>query len=296
MSKKADQKQLEQEPAVKKTALGSLFAKKEKQAPIYDAILFISDEGSSGKSTAAIALTLIKRAMQQETGEAVDLYVCDNNHKETMDCLGKRDGAGELLPNEEQTPDHCAYFNIRTESDQMIDRLKSLSKFKFFDLPSDSIDELLKIFGDASKFLKSFEDTRTRLTFAIPCNTMTKSLPAVIKLYKMFVGINSNVEIRFAFVYNHSIIKQKNSGKDNKGDFLQLFNNDSEITRLKKAVPVIEQHITAQIGPRFIKVLDDSVKHGESWLDIYQEERLEFHDQMTMESFLEEYAALADKI
>lgn len=293
MSKKTEQ-QIQQEPPVKKTALGSLFAKKEKQTPIYDAILFISDEGSSGKSTAAIATTIIKRAI----GEEVDLYVCDNNHKEAMEALGQRDDTDELLPNEEQTPDYCAYFNIRTESDKMIDRLKSPSKYKFFDLPSDSIDELLEIFGDASSFLKAFEGTRTRLTFAIPCNTITKSLPAVIKLYKNFVGINPNVEIRFVFIYNHSIIKIKSKGEN--GSFLELFNKDPEIIRLKKSVPVIEQHIKAHIESRFIKVLDDSVKNGENWLDFLEEGslhgRLEYHDQMIMDGFLEEYATLADKI
>ncbi|KAB0640648.1 hypothetical protein F7R25_03900 [Burkholderia stagnalis] len=287
MSKKAEQ-QVQQEPQVKKTALDILFAKQEKQAPIYDAVLFISDEGSSGKSTAAIALTLIKRAM----GETIDLYVCDNNHKEAMEALGQRDETGELLGDDQQTPDHCAFFNIRTDSDKMIDRLSSPSKRKFFDLPSDSIDELLKIFGDAAKFLKAFEKTRTRLTFAVPCNTMTKSLPAVIKLFKMFVGVNPNVEVRFALIYNHSIIKIKS--KNEGGKFLQAFNNDPEIIKLKNTVPVIEQHITAHIESRFINILDDSVKNGESWFEIYHD--LELFDQMTMQSFLEEYIELANKL
>lgn len=289
MSKKTEQ-QIQQEPAVKKTAIGSLFAKQTKQDPIYDAVLFISDEGSSGKSTAAIATTIIKRAI----GEEVDLYVCDNNHKEAMEALGQRDQTGELLDFDQQTPDGCAYFNIRTDGNKLIDHLESKSRYKFFDMPSDSVDELEKIFESNHKFLKSFEQTRTRLTFAVPCNTMTKSLPAVIKLYKMFVGINPNVEIRFAFIYNHSIIKIKSKGE--KGNFLELFNNDPEIARLKKSLPVIEQHITAHIESRFIKVLDESILKGESWLQIYQDERLDLHDHMTMETFLEEYAKLADQL
>jgi hypothetical protein len=262
----------------------SLFSVKEKLPNLYTAIFLISDEGSCGKSTATIAFTSTLRKMKKQ----VDLWLCDSDHVQPMNMFGEK-VAGEYLTYDKQTPDNCGFFNIRSEGDKLIDKLSSQSKYKIFDMPAASIDELPQLFNSIPKFLDAFEKTRTKLVLAVPFNNDQKSLQSTKKLKKMFTGINDNVEIEFCFIFNHSLMI-------NEDRTMLAFNSNEDIQYIKNNHKVIEGHIPTKIEDRFNTILEDSIEESANWFDLMNSGTLQLFDQLTMETFLKEYVAIVKQI
>ena len=263
-----------------------LFKKKFDKKPIVrDAYIAISDEGSSGKSTAAIVLTSICRAI----GQAVDLWCADANHRQTLYMFGKRDESGEPLADELQDPSGCGVFNIRTHGEVFINRLSTPAKKIIFDFPADSTDELPKIFKSIEKFLLAFEKTGTRLNFIVPSNNDQKSYQTVLKLKRMFWNINPTVEIRFILIYNNSLMTSFEKT-------MSAFKNSAEINELRKAGAVVEQSITTELSGKFVTTFDNLIERGSDLFNVVNSSQLQQHDEITLEGFLTEYAELAKKI
>lgn len=244
--------------------------------------IFISDEGSCGKSTAAIAITEYLR----NNGQDFDLYLCDANHKATLSRFGLRDSTGELLPMDQQTPNGCAFFNIRTEGSQFINYLVGGAKKKGFDFPADSIDQLPAIFKSIPMFLSAFEKTKSRLNFVVPANNDGKSFQSAKKLYNMFVGINPNVEVRFIFIYNHTLMKDV-------AKTVGAFATDSDIEAMRNAGLVIDGHIKADLTEKFTIMIDEAARDGKSWHGMQD---MFLFNEIIMEAFLNDYDAIAKQL
>lgn len=244
--------------------------------PDKTAFLFLSDEGKAGKTTGAIAFTTFLR----NKGYQVDAWQCDPDHMKLYYRLGKRDQTGTLIRKEDQVPSDCGFLNIRTESYKLVNSLKSPAKYKIYDLPAASIDELPEIFDSADSFLQVFANNATKIVFCVPFINDGDSLLAVQKLRDLFSGVNSHAVIEFVLLVNHSLMVEKNKT-------LAALKSPA-ITDIKEKVHV------AEIKVKFTKGFESVIDYTEDgpnfdWFKILASNQLEETNKHTMREFLKDY-------
>ncbi|ANJ73116.1 MULTISPECIES: hypothetical protein [Burkholderiaceae] len=268
MSKKTEIAQ-----AIETDDFDSLLGIQHVAEPDKTAFLFLSDEGKAGKSTAAIAFTTILRKLNK----TVDAWQCDPDHMKLYYGFGKRDASGTLISKEAQVPSDCGYLNIRTESFKLVNSLKSPAKYKIYDLPAASIDELPEIFDSSDSFLQAFVNNNTKIVFCVPFINGIDSLLAVQKLKNLFCGVNSNAVIEFVLLLNYSMMIDESE---------TLAGLDSAIKGMKEKV--YAAHIKTKFTPGFENIIDYTEDGpNRDWFSILGS--LDETSKITMGKFLKDY-------
>ena len=183
-------------------------------------------------------------------------------------------------PNQKRRPSTFRLWllNIRTESYKLVNSLKSPAKYKIYDLPAASIDELPEIFDSADSFYK-FSQTMPQRLFCVPFINDGDSLLAVQKLRDLFSGVNSHAVIEFVLLVNHSLMVEKQN--------LGSIEKPSDHRYQRKV------HV-AEIKVKFTKGFESVIDYTEDgpnfdWFKILASNQLEETNKHTMREFLKDY-------
>ncbi|CAD9228008.1 conserved hypothetical protein [Burkholderia cenocepacia] len=283
MSKKVEQVQVEEEDD-----FDGLLTRRT-AAPKKVAIITISDEGGTGKTTSAIGFVTILRKRKK----VVDAWQCDPDHMKLLYGFGKRDQAGELIVYEEQEPQDCGYINIRTEGTKLIRSLRDDAEFKVYDLPAASIDELPVIFDSEFKFIDAFVRTGHKIVFVVPFVNDKDSLLAVEKLQALFSGVHPDAVIEFALVLNYQKMV------DQKATVAAL--DSKSIQKLARDHKLHVGHIRTKFVDGFESVIDyTKAGPNRNWFDLLNpkagQPELSLEHEITMETFLKEYIGFVKEV
>lgn len=280
------------------TSMAGLIKRKVVAQPEHTAYIYISDRGDGGKSTAAIATGTFLRAMSEPT----DIYCCDADHQQVMEYFGQRDASGELLPSEnddnkdngsaKQDPTlGASYFNIRTDGQQLVSKLRSPSKYKVFDMPAASIDELPKYFDSPATFLKAFQSTGTKLVFVMPLVDTDKCIKSIEKIKRMFYDNNTmSVSLQFVFVVAYSLCENvKAVLREAHANEAITFLSGKGVARIVEVKTIFNKGFAEIIKP-------NEQRSVNNWLETFQSGNLALEHEIALEGFLQEWASIVESM
>ncbi|WGS54468.1 hypothetical protein LFL96_25990 [Paraburkholderia sp. D15] len=281
-----------------------IFEERKVEPPIYSAVFHIGDIGQAGKSMDCKGL----KEVLMRLGVSHDTYVADGDHMQNLETYGLRDASGELVAHDKLDPTFrftrdsngridkienygCGFFNIRKAKQELVNTLQSPSKFKFYDMPASSMDELYDVFGDMYSFLNAFVNARTKLIFVVPVFDADKSVKQGIgKLQDMLCDVHPDAVIEFAFLFKNGLMLENQiSGVQ------QEYKRNASVKKLKDRYRVTE----VTIAPSFSSILKNRLPTAKLFDLFYtrdEAQRLPFFEQEKLEQILNTYKEATKKI
>ena len=188
-------------------------------------IMTISNEGSAGKTTTAklIKEMLMRRNIKHAT------YLCDKDHKELIQTYGSE----------------VKFFNLREDSEALINLLAEDIPYSLIDFPASSLDEIYKVFGDMETFINSFSMFDAIPVFVVPV-VSDKSILTVSRLASLLENQTGSYEI--VYVMSEGLMKKKEDV------YLDFKNNHDAQEQIKKGIAQIVT-ISTKFTPSFANIV-----------------------------------------
>lgn len=188
-------------------------------------IMTISNEGSAGKTMIA---KLIKEALMRR-GIPHATYLCDKDHTELIQTYG----------------DEVKFFDLREDSEALINSLAEDVEYILVDFPASSYDELYKIFGSMKVFIGSFAAFDAKPYFATPVAT-DKSILSINRLASLLQDVDDSFNI--VYVMNEGLMK-------NKGEIYEAFDSNPNVTQQLADGTACQVSITTKFTPNFSNIV-----------------------------------------